>query len=104
VVGNRIRKMEEEGIIEEYTVAVNEFKLGKNIQALIMVFLKSNLHFEFQKYLKENPDIKEAHRISGEGCYMIKATISDQLALNHTLDEILKYANYRINISIGKIK
>lgn len=103
-VGNRIRKMEEEGIIEQYTVAVNEFKLGKSIQAFIMVFLKSNYHIKFQKYLKENPDIKEAHRISGEGCYMIKATISDQVALNYTLDEILKYANYRINISIGKIK
>ncbi|PLS02233.1 Lrp/AsnC family transcriptional regulator [Neobacillus cucumis] len=103
-VGNRIRRMEEEGIIEQYTIAVNELKLGKSIQAFIMVFLKSNHHLEFQKYLKGNPDIKEVHRISGEGCYLIKASISDQLALNNTLDEILKYANYRVNISIGKIK
>lgn len=103
-VGNRIRRMEEEGIIEQYTIAVNELKLGKSMQAFITVFLKSNHHLELQKYLKGNPDIKEVHRISGEGCYIIKASISDQLALNHTLDEILKYANYRVNISIGKIK
>ena len=103
-VGNRIRRMEEEGIIEQYTISVNELKIGKSIQAFIMVFLKSNRHLDFQNYLKENPDIKEVHRISGEGCYMIKASISDQVALNNTLDEILKYANYRINISIGKIK
>jgi Lrp/AsnC family leucine-responsive transcriptional regulator len=103
-VGNRIRRMEEEGIIEQYTISVNELKIGKSIQAFIMVFLKSNRHLEFQNYLKENPDIKEVHRISGEGCYMIHASISDQVTLNNTLDEILKYANYRINISIGKIK
>lgn len=103
-VGNRIRKMEEEGIIEQYTISTNELKLGKRMQAFIMVFLKSNHHLEFQKYIKENPNIKEAYRISGEGCYMIKASISDQLALNNTLDEILKFANYRVNISIGKIK
>jgi Lrp/AsnC family leucine-responsive transcriptional regulator len=103
-VGNRIRRMEEEGIIEQYTIAVNDLKLGKSIQAFITVFLKSNQHHEFQKYLKENPDIKEVHRISGEGCYIIKASISYQLALNQILDEILKYANYRVNISIGKIK
>ncbi len=103
-VGNRIRRMEEEGIIEQYTIAVDERKLGKSIQAFITVFLKSNQHLEFQKYLKGNPDIKEVHRISGEGCYIIQARLSDQLALNHTLDEILKYANYRVNISIGKIK
>lgn len=103
-VGNRIRRMEEEGIIEQYTIAVNELKIGKSIQAFITVFLKSNHHLEFQKYLKGNPDIKEVHRISGEGCYIMKASISDQSALNNTLDEILKYANYRVNISIGKIK
>ncbi|MFB5193903.1 Lrp/AsnC family transcriptional regulator [Neobacillus sp. KR4-4] len=103
-VGNRIRRMEEERIIEQYTISVNELKIGKSIQAFIMVFLKSNRHLEFQNYLKENSDITEVHRISGEGCYMIKASISDQVALNKTLDDILKYANYRINISIGKIK
>ncbi|WP_374723368.1 Lrp/AsnC family transcriptional regulator [Calidifontibacillus erzurumensis] len=103
-VGNRIRRMEEEGIIEQYTIAVNELKLGKSIQAYIMIFLKSNQHTAFQKYIKENPDITEAHRISGEGCYMIKASVSDQVALNHLLDEIFKFANYRVNLSIGKIK
>jgi Lrp/AsnC family transcriptional regulator, leucine-responsive regulatory protein len=103
-VGNRIRRMEDEGIIEQYTIAVNELKLGKSIQAFITVFLKSNHHLEFQKYLNGNPDIKEVHRISGEGCYIIKASVPDQLKLNNILDEILKHANYRVNISIGKIK
>lgn len=103
-VGNRIRRMEDQGIIERYTIAVDELKLGKSMQVFIMAFLKSNRHLEFQKYLKENPDIKEVHRISGEGCYMIRASILDPFALNTTLDEILKYANYRVNISIGQIK
>jgi Lrp/AsnC family transcriptional regulator, leucine-responsive regulatory protein len=103
-VGNRIRRMEDEGIIEQYTIGVNELKLGKSIQAFITVFLKSNNHLDFQKYVKGNPDILEVHRISGEGCYILRASISDQPALNKTLDEILKYANYRVNISIGKIK
>lgn len=103
-VGNRIRRMEEEGVIEQYTIAVNELKLGKSIQAFIMIFLKSNEHAEFQKYILENPEITEAHRISGEGCYMIKASVSDPFALNRLLDEILQFANYRVNISIGKIK
>ncbi|MFT4414504.1 Lrp/AsnC family transcriptional regulator [Fredinandcohnia humi] len=103
-VGNRIRRMEEDGVIEQYTIAVNELKLGKSIQAFITAFLKSNHHLEFQKYVKGNPDIKEVHRISGEGCYIITASISNQFDLNKTLDDILKYANYRVNISIGKIK
>lgn len=102
-VGNRIRRMEEEGVIEKFTIIVDELKLGKLIQAFITVFMKSNNHAEFQRYIKNNPNIIEANRISGEGCYFLKASISSQEDLNKTLDEILKYANYRVNLSIGKI-
>ncbi|AJQ26480.1 hypothetical protein JBW_01128 [Pelosinus fermentans JBW45] len=32
---------------------------------------------------------KEAYRISGEGCYWLKAALSNQQDLNHLLDAIL---------------
>lgn len=60
-VGHRIRKMEEQGIIE-------------------------------------------ADRISGEGCYLLKVNVPSSPHLNQLLDDILKYANYRVNISLGKVK
>jgi Lrp/AsnC family leucine-responsive transcriptional regulator len=102
-VGNRIRRMEDDGIIEKYTVVVNELKAGNPIQAFITVIMKANNHADFQRYLKNNPYIVEAHRVSGDGCYFLKASIPAQEVLNTTLDEILKYANYRVNLSIGKI-
>jgi Lrp/AsnC family leucine-responsive transcriptional regulator len=102
-VGNRIRRMEDEGVIEKYTIVVNELKLGKIIQAFITVFMKSTNHSEFQAYLKNNTNIVEAHRVSGEGCYFLKASLSSQEDLNIILDEILTFANYRVNLSIGKI-
>ena len=102
-VGNRIRRMEDEGIIEKYTVVVNELKVGNSIQAFITVIMKANNHADFRTYLKNNPYIIEAHRVSGDGCYFLKASIPAQEVLTTTLDEILKYANYRVNLSIGKI-
>jgi Lrp/AsnC family transcriptional regulator, leucine-responsive regulatory protein len=102
-VGNRIRRMEDEGIIEKYTIVVNELKVGNAIQAFITVIMKTNNHTAFQQYLRSNPYIVEAHRVSGDGCYFLKASIPTQEALSTTLDEILKYANYRVNLSIGKI-
>jgi Lrp/AsnC family leucine-responsive transcriptional regulator len=102
-VGNRIRRMEDEGVIEKYTIMVNELKVGNTIQAFITVIMKANNHAEFQKYLKNNPYIVEAHRVSGDGCYFLKISIPSQDVLTTTLDEILKYANYRVNLSIGKI-
>lgn len=46
----------------------------------------------------------DRNRISGEGCYTMKINVPDQSALNRFLDDLLPFGNYRVNLSIGKIK
>ncbi len=103
-VANRIRKMEDLGIIEGYTVKINESKLGKSIIAYVTVFMKTADHNAFHKYIKQTDAIAEANQISGEGCYLLKLNISSQDELLKSLNEILQYGNYRVNLSIEKIK
>jgi Lrp/AsnC family leucine-responsive transcriptional regulator len=40
-VANRIRKMEDMGTIEGYTVKLNQIKLGNNLIAFITIFMKT---------------------------------------------------------------
>lgn len=103
-VANRIRKMEELGVIQGYTVKLDQSKLGKTLIAFITIFMKTTDHLSFQTFIKEKSEILEANRISGDGCYLLKVNVSNEADLMNLLDEILKYANYRVNISIGKIK
>lgn len=103
-VGNRIRKMEELGVIEGYGVKINPLKLGNSVQAFVTVFMKSNNHAAFQEFIKQREEISEAHRISGEGCYTLKVSVASADALTRLLDDILQHANYRVNISIGTVK
>jgi Lrp/AsnC family leucine-responsive transcriptional regulator len=103
-VGNRIRKMEELGIIEGYSVKINPDKLGSSVQAFVTIFMKTNNHSAFQDFIKQREEISEAHRISGEGCYTLKVSVASAEELNRLLDDILQYANYRVNISIGTVK
>lgn len=103
-VAARIRKLEDLGIIEGFTVKLNPNKLGNSITAFITVFMKTTDHYFFQQFLVHKETIAEAHRVSGEGCYWLKANISSQEELNVLLDEILKYGNYRVNLSIGSVK
>lgn len=103
-VANRIRKMEDMGIIEGYTVKLNQSKLGNNLIAFITIFMKTTNHPSFQNFINEKIEVLEGNRISGEGCYLLKVNVSNENSLMDLLDEILKYGNYRVNISIGKIK
>lgn len=103
-VSNRISRMEHLGVIKGYTVLLDEKMLNKSLTAYITIFMKTTNHEVFCKFLSTNESVLEANRISGEGCYMLKVQVNSQEDLNDFLDSVLKYGNYRVNISIGKIK
>lgn len=103
-VRNRINKLEKLGVIEGYTIKVNPKMIGKELTAFVTIFMKTTDHGSFQKYIQSNELISEANRISGEGCYLIKVIASTQEEIIGILDEILKYGNYKVNLSIDDIK
>lgn len=103
-VKNRINRMEKLGAIEGYTIKINSKMLGKEIMAFVTIFMKTTDHASFQKYIQNNTLISEAHKISGDGCYLLKVTAATQEEIVVILDEILKYGNYRLNLSIENIK
>jgi Lrp/AsnC family leucine-responsive transcriptional regulator len=92
------------GIIEAFTVKINHKESGKPLWAFINVSMKSSNHLMFQSFILKTPSIVEAHRISGEGCYWLKANLADQQELNALLDKILAYGNYKLTLSIGQLK
>lgn len=103
-VGNRIRRMEEQGVIQGYTTVVNASKIGPRLTAIVTMFMKTTDHQQFIRFVEKRTEVVEAHRISGEGCYSMLVSVPDQTSLNQFLDALLPYGNYRINLSIGKIK
>ncbi|MDD3224892.1 MAG: Lrp/AsnC family transcriptional regulator [Clostridium sp.] len=103
-VSNRILRLEKSGVITQYTINTNNTLIGKSITAYITVFMKNTKHDKLIKFIKSNSNIVEANRISGEGCYLLKVTVSTQAEIVDLLNEILQYGNYKLNLSVQKIK
>jgi Lrp/AsnC family transcriptional regulator, leucine-responsive regulatory protein len=103
-VAARIRRMEDLGVIKAFTVNVNHEKLGKAITAFIIVFMKTTDHQSFQRFLIGQEMVTEGHRVSGEGCYWLKINCANHEDLNNFLDQLLRYGNYRLSLSIGEFK
>lgn len=104
-VGARVRKLQELGVIEGYTLRWNPRKLGKTVHAFITVFMKSNTsHQAFRSFVQSRAEVAEVHRVSGEGCYWMRALLDDGTDLNRLLEEILRYGNYKVSLSIGEVK
>lgn len=103
-VANRIKRLEELGVIEGYTVKLNERLLGNAYCVFITVVIKNYNHTKFKEFIQTREEVREAHRVSGEPCFILKVVLSDQDKLTELLDEILKYGFYKVNISIDQCK
>lgn len=103
-VAARIRKMEELGIIEKYTLKLNDKKLGLKLIGFITVHMTTTDHKSFVNFLDSNEGVVEAHRTSGGGCYILKIVMQDTEQLNLFLELLLKYAQYSMSLSIDMVK
>ncbi|MCM0624500.1 Lrp/AsnC family transcriptional regulator [Lysinibacillus sp. OL1_EC] len=103
-VGNRIKKLEDTGVIKAYTLLIDEMKLGLSYTAFVIIYMKTANHNLFINFVQERNEVLEVHRVSGEGCYHLKIKIKSQDQLNLFLNELLQYGNYSMHLSILEIK
>jgi len=103
-VSNRIARLQDLGLITQYTICVNNAMLGKYITAFVTIFMKTTKHDKLIKFIKTNSIITEAHRISGDGCYLLKIICSNMDEINLLLDDIMQFGTYRLNLSTSTIK
>ncbi|TXK81839.1 Lrp/AsnC family transcriptional regulator [Paenibacillus sp. N3.4] len=104
-VGARVRKLQDMGVIEGYTLRWNPEKIGQMVHAFVTVFTLSNTaHQSFQTFVQHTDQVVETHRVSGEGCYWMRLRVGTLIELNTILDELLKFGNYKVSLSIGQLK
>lgn len=84
----RIRKLEERGVIAGYEAKINPAALGLNLVAFISVRTADRTHdFEAAEKLKRFPEVLEVHNIAGEDCYLVKVRVTDVSALRDFLHD-----------------
>lgn len=103
-VGNRIKKLEDAGVIKAYSLLVDETKVGLPYTAFVIIYMKTANHDSFLQLMNGCKEVIEVHRVSGEACYHIKVKVSSQEQLNEFLDRILEYGNYAVHLSIKEVK
>jgi len=90
-VAERIRKLEDRGVITGYTARVDAAKLGKDITAFIGVNIEHPKYFEgFAKKVLAMPDILECHRVAGQDSYILKVKTANTKTLDALLVETLR--------------
>lgn len=99
----RVAKLEDQGIIEGYTIKVNQTKLGYPVHAFINIYTQSQDHKPYLTYIKEHAEyIINNYKISGDGCYLLECKFPSNDRLDQFLVDLNKHANYKLTIVINK--
>ncbi|MFD1360105.1 Lrp/AsnC family transcriptional regulator [Lentibacillus salinarum] len=100
---DRVAKLEESGIIEGYTINVNQVKLGYTIHAFITIIIESISHQPYLSFIKtQGKYLINNYKISGDGCYILECKFPSNELMNQFLEELNEYANYKLSIVIDK--
>ena len=91
-VAERMRKLEQEGIITGYSARVDGKKLGKDITAFIGVRIEHpKYNSGFGKKVLAIPDVLECHRITGPDSYLLKVVTEDTQSLDRLISDLLRH-------------
>jgi len=99
----RILKLEDCGVIEGYTIKVNQEKLGYSIHAFITIITNSINHQPYLAFIQSNKDyLINNYKISGDGCYILESRFPSNEVMNRFLEELNEHSNYKLSIVISK--
>lgn len=85
---DRIRKLEQRGVIQGYAARINPTAVGLGLTAFVLVRTEERVGSgAIGQSLAAIPEVLEVHHVAGEDCYLVKVRVPDTIGLSRLLRE-----------------
>ncbi len=100
-VFERIRKLEQRGVICGYTINLDPAALGKTMTAFIRVTAAFDEKYDAGiMAISQDPDVLECYGVAGEDCLIVKTVVSDPGELNALLHRIRGHVSVQHSVTM----
>jgi Lrp/AsnC family leucine-responsive transcriptional regulator len=101
-VTERLNRLQEKGVIEGFSARVCPKAIGRDVIVFIQLSeLKTSSYTEFEKWIMQDPDIIECHRLTGAVSYLLKAAVTGMDHLSKLIDRLTPYGNVNTSIVLS---
>jgi Lrp/AsnC family transcriptional regulator, leucine-responsive regulatory protein len=100
-INERIKKLQDNHIIEGFTAKISPEAIGKAIIVMIEV---SNVKVEchrFEELIQNEYDIVECHRVTGPNSYIMKAIFPTMKRVKELIDRLIPYAQLNTSVVLS---
>lgn len=102
-VRERVKKMEDSGLIQCYTLRLDQRLMGNNLEAFIMLKIFSGKLKAALVEIESYPEVKEAFRITGQHNLYIRIALKDQLHLQQFIDKLVNFGEPTTHLILSRI-
>lgn len=92
-VAERVRRMEEAGIISGYRVELDMERVGLPIGAFVRIKAAGDINcWQLGQKVRDFPEVLECHRVTGDDSYIMKVAVRSVGHLEELIDRLMPYA------------
>jgi Lrp/AsnC family leucine-responsive transcriptional regulator len=87
----RMRRMEEDGVIRAYTIEIDREALGLPILAYIRMTCDGQRYQPFLKFVQTMAEVRECHHVTGGEAFFLQVATASIAELERTIERLLAY-------------
>lgn len=88
---DRVRRLEETGVILRYRAEINPVALGLHVRAFVKVTVAGDRLSNFTRIVRQVPEILECHRVTGNESFIVQVAVRDMNHLESVIDSLMPY-------------
>ncbi len=102
-VSERIKKLEDMGIIKGYKTLVSSEQLGYNLRAIITLKAFMGKLKPFLKKVRSYDEVLNCYRVTGDENIVMEIILRDQRHLEALIDELITYGETKTQIVLSQV-
>jgi Lrp/AsnC family leucine-responsive transcriptional regulator len=102
-VSERIKKMEDVGIIEGYKTIVSPFEIGYQLKAIITLRAFMGKLKPFLEKVKTYDEVINCYRITGDENIVMEVVLKNQKHLEAFIDQLITYGESKTQIVLSRV-
>lgn len=102
-VAERIKKMEDAGIIQGYQTSVSALEAGYQLKAIITLRAFMGMLKPFMEKVKSYDEVLNCYRITGNENFVMEVVLKNQKHLERFIDQLIVYGETKTQIVLSHV-
>jgi Lrp/AsnC family leucine-responsive transcriptional regulator len=99
----RVRRLEDMGLITGYHAAIDPRRLGLAIPVIVEVQVSRADYAKFQKSIRSLPAVTECHHVTGRAAFLLKAAVPSIEALDALIGHLSQFGQTATSLVLSTV-